>query len=56
MECKQLNDRSAQTYERIIEDPELKTLESQLQKEKKQETTVHGHLKLLSVAEIMKIS
>jgi VIT1/CCC1 family predicted Fe2+/Mn2+ transporter len=34
MECKQLSDRSAQTYERLTEDPELKALESQLQEAK----------------------
>jgi FtsZ-binding cell division protein ZapB len=36
MECKQLSDRSAQTYERLTEDLKLKALESQLQEEKKQ--------------------
>jgi hypothetical protein len=40
MECKQLSDRSAQTYERLTEDPELKTLESQLREAKKQEETI----------------
>jgi hypothetical protein len=30
MECKQLIDHSAQNYEQLIEDHELKTLESQL--------------------------
>ena len=30
LECKHLSTRSAQTYERLIEDLELKTLESQL--------------------------
>jgi hypothetical protein len=29
-ECKQLRDRSAQTYERLAEDPELRKLEAQL--------------------------
>jgi hypothetical protein len=29
-ECKQLSDRSAQTYEKLTKDPKLKTLESQL--------------------------
>jgi hypothetical protein len=37
MECKQLSDRSAQTYERLTENPELKALELNLQEEKKQE-------------------
>jgi hypothetical protein len=30
MECKQLSDHNAHTYERLTEDPELKALESQL--------------------------
>jgi hypothetical protein len=30
LECKPLSDHSAQTYERLIEDPELKALESQI--------------------------
>jgi hypothetical protein len=29
-ECKQLSDRSSQTYERLAEDPELRKLEAQL--------------------------
>jgi hypothetical protein len=36
LECKQLSSRSAQTYEKLTEDPELKTLESQLHEEKQQ--------------------
>jgi hypothetical protein len=40
MECKKLSDRSAQTYERLTEDPELKALESQLQEAKQQEEIV----------------
>ena len=36
MECKQLSDHSAQTYEKLTEDLELKALESQLQEAKKQ--------------------
>jgi hypothetical protein len=31
LECKQNSSRSSQTYERLTEDPELKTLESHLQ-------------------------
>ena len=31
MECKKLSDHSAQIYEKLTEDPELKALESQLQ-------------------------
>jgi hypothetical protein len=34
MGCKQLSDHSAQIYERLTEDPELKALESQLQEAK----------------------
>jgi hypothetical protein len=34
LECKKLSSRSAHTYERLAEDPELRTLESQLQEEK----------------------
>jgi hypothetical protein len=30
LECKQLSSRSAQTYDQLTEDPELKALESQL--------------------------
>jgi hypothetical protein len=30
-ECKKLSDRSAQTYERLVKDPELRKLEAQLQ-------------------------
>jgi hypothetical protein len=33
-ECKQLSDRSAQTYECLAEDPELRKLEAQLQEVK----------------------
>jgi hypothetical protein len=56
VECKQLSSHSAQTYEHLTEDPELKTLESQLQEEKKQATIVQAQLKLLSAVERMKIS
>jgi uncharacterized protein YdcH (DUF465 family) len=34
LECKQLSSRSVHTYECLAEDPELRTLESQLQEEK----------------------
>jgi hypothetical protein len=56
LECKQLSSRSAQNYERLTEDPELKTLESQLQEEKQQATIVQAQLNPLSVVERMKIS
>jgi hypothetical protein len=42
MECKQLTDRSAQTYEKLTENPELKALESQLQEAKYQAETIQG--------------
>jgi FtsZ-binding cell division protein ZapB len=34
MECKKLSNRSAQTYEKLTENPELQALESQLQESK----------------------
>jgi len=36
LECKKLSDRSAQTYECLAEDPELKKLEAQLQEVQQQ--------------------
>jgi hypothetical protein len=56
MECKQLSDHSAQTYERLTENLELKALESQLQKAKQQVETIHAQLKPLSIVERMKWS
>jgi hypothetical protein len=56
LECKKLSSRSAQTYEHLAEDPELRTLESQLQEAKQQATTVQAQLKLLSPVERMKRS
>jgi hypothetical protein len=56
MECKKLSDRSAQTYERLTENPTLKTLESQLQEEKYQAKTIQAQLKPLSAIERMKRS
>jgi hypothetical protein len=53
-ECKQLSDRSAQTYERLAGDPELRRLEAQLQEVKKQASTVQAQCKLLTVVENMK--
>jgi hypothetical protein len=49
LECKKLSNRSAQTYELLAEDQELRTLESQLQEAKQQASTVQAQLKLLSV-------
>jgi hypothetical protein len=34
LECKQLRTRSAQTYENLTENPQLQTLEAQLQEAK----------------------
>ena len=56
MECKKLTDRSAQTYEQLIENPELKALESQLQEMKYQAETIQTQLKPLPVVERMKRS
>jgi chromosome segregation ATPase len=56
LECKQLSDRSAQTYECLAEDPELRILEAQLQEVKQQASTVQAQLKQLSVVEKMKRS
>jgi hypothetical protein len=56
MECKKLSDRSSQTYEQLIENLELKALESQLQGVKKQAETIQAQLKPLSVVERMKRS
>jgi hypothetical protein len=40
LECKNLTDRSAQTYEQLMEKPELKALESQLQEVKYQDENI----------------
>jgi hypothetical protein len=56
MECKKLTDRSAQTYEKLTENPELKALESQLQEAKYQAETIQGQLKPLPAVERMKRS
>jgi hypothetical protein len=55
-ECKHLSSISAQIYEKIFEDLELKKLESQLQEEKQQADIVQAQLKLLSPIEKMKRS
>jgi hypothetical protein len=39
-ECKQLSNRSVQTYERLAEDLELRILEAQLQEAKQQTSTM----------------
>jgi hypothetical protein len=53
MECKKLTDHSAQTYEQLTENPELKALESQLQEAKYQAENIQAQLKPLSVVERM---
>jgi transcriptional/translational regulatory protein YebC/TACO1 len=54
MECKKLSDRSAQTYEQLTENIELKTMESHLQEAKYQVETIQARLKPLSDVERMK--
>jgi hypothetical protein len=56
IESKQLGNKSAQIYEQLSKDPELKKLESQLQEVKQHVDTVQAHLKLLSPIERMKRS
>ena len=55
-ECKQLSDRSAQTYERLTEDPELKNLEVQLQEAQQQAFSLQTQMMLLTTVERMKRS
>jgi hypothetical protein len=54
LECKKLTDHSAQTYEQLMENPELKELESQLQEEKYQDKNIQAQLKPLLAMERMK--
>ena len=56
MECQQLTDHSAQTYEQLTENQKLKALESQLQEAKYQAEKIQAQLKPLSVVERMKES
>jgi hypothetical protein len=56
LECKKLTDHSAQTYEQLTENPELKALESQLQEVKYQAEKIQAQLKPLSAVERMKRS
>ena len=56
MECKQLIDHSSQTYEQLIENTELKALDSQLQEVKYQAKMIQALLKPLLVVERMKWS
>jgi hypothetical protein len=55
-ECKQLSNHSAQTYEKLTENPELQALESQLQEAKQHTEILQAQLKALSVVERMKRS
>jgi hypothetical protein len=54
LECKKLRARSAQTYETIVENPKLQTLEAQLQEEKKHADTLQVQIKTLTPVERMK--
>jgi hypothetical protein len=56
LECKKFIDRSAQTYEKLTENPELQALESQLQEAKKHAETLQAQLKSLTAVERMKRS
>jgi hypothetical protein len=56
LECKKLSNRSTQTYENLTENPELQTLESQLQEAKQNTDTLQAQLKALSAVERMKRS
>jgi hypothetical protein len=51
-----LSDRSAQTYECLTEDPELRKLEAQLQEAQQQAFSVQAQMKLLTAVERMKRS
>jgi hypothetical protein len=55
-ECKKLSNHSAQTYEKLAENPELQALESQLQEAKQHAEILQAQLKALSVVERMKWS
>jgi hypothetical protein len=54
LECKQLSTRSAQTYETLTENPELQTLEAQLQEAKQHADTLQVQIKTLTPVERMK--
>jgi hypothetical protein len=56
LECKQLSNQSAQTYENLTENPELQALESQLKEAKQHADTLQAQLKALSAVERMKRS
>jgi hypothetical protein len=52
--CRKLSDLSAQTYEHLTKDPELRILEAQLQEAKQQVSTLKEKMKLLIAIEKMK--
>jgi hypothetical protein len=54
LEYKQLSDRSTHTYERLVEDPELRKLEAQLQDTQQHTFFVQAQMKLLIAVERMK--
>jgi hypothetical protein len=56
LECKQLSNHSAQTYENLTENPELQALELQLKQAKQHVDKLQAQLKALSVMERMKRS
>jgi hypothetical protein len=56
LECKQLSNHNAQTYEKLTENPELQALESQLQEAKQHTDTLQAQLKALSAVDRMKRS
>jgi hypothetical protein len=56
LECKQLSNQSAQTYEKLTKNPELQTLESQLQEVKQHADTLQVQLKALLAIDRMKRS
>jgi hypothetical protein len=56
LECNKLTDHSAQTYEQLMENLELKALESQLQEVKYHTEKIQVQLKSLSAMERMKCS
>jgi hypothetical protein len=55
-ECKKLRNRSMQTYECLMEDPELRKLEAQLQEAQQQALIVQAQMKSLTAVERMKRS
>jgi FtsZ-binding cell division protein ZapB len=54
--CKQLSDKRTEMYECLVEDPELKKLEAQLQEPQQQEFSLQAQMILLTVVERMKRS